>query len=51
MKRELERTGEDVSEYDELLSNYANMYYDEILDEIERITNKSISFIGRDDWA
>jgi len=48
LKKELEKTGTDVSKYDELLNNYKDMTYNEILDEIEKITNGSTSFIGRD---
>jgi len=34
LKKELEKTGTDVSKYDELLNNYKDMTYNEILDEI-----------------
>lgn len=35
----------DVSEYDNLLKNYKNMTYDDILKKIEKITNGTIKFV------
>lgn len=47
LSKELAKSGCDVSEYDKLLKNYRDMKYDQILDEIERITNGTIKFEGR----
>jgi len=46
LKKQLEKEGIDTTEYKELLENYKNMNYNEILEEIERITDGVIKFIG-----
>jgi len=46
-KKKLEAEGTDTSEYQTLLDNFSKMEYDEILNEIERITKGGIQFIER----
>lgn len=45
--RQLEKAGLDTIKHKQLLKDYTSMSYDEILDAIEKITNGTVRFTGR----
>ena len=47
LTEQLEDAGIDTSEHRALLEGYGLLKYDEILDKIERITNGTMTFTGR----
>lgn len=48
LMKELEKAKCDVKEYRDLLARAPLMKYDAIFDEVERITNGTITFNGRE---
>ena len=45
LRRDLKKEGIDVKDYDDLFEKYQEMKYEEILEKIEKITNRTMTFI------